>query len=94
MRKEDKPLLEGKVEELRPKAPTKCRRRVFPPASAPRPAASATRGTCGSQDGSKLRAVEVVAGLSDSRFTELVSGELKVGDKLVMGIEVQQNWGG
>jgi hypothetical protein len=45
-------------------------------------------------DGYKLKAVEVIVGLSDSRFTELVSGDLKVGDKLVTGIELQQNWGG
>jgi HlyD family secretion protein len=45
-------------------------------------------------DGFKLRAVEVVVGLSESRFTELVSGDLKVGDKLVTGIEPPKAWGG
>jgi HlyD family secretion protein len=46
-------------------------------------------------DNFELRAVEVIVGLSDSKYSELVSGELKVGDKLVIG--VQQNvagWGG
>jgi HlyD family secretion protein len=38
-------------------------------------------------DGEFLRAVEVVTGLSDSKNTELVSGELKDGDKLVTGIQ-------
>ncbi len=33
-----------------------------------------------------LKAVEVVTGLSDSRFTELVSGALKQGQKLVTGV--------
>lgn len=36
-------------------------------------------------EGSFLRAVEVFTGLVESRFTELVSGELKEGDKLVTG---------
>jgi hypothetical protein len=39
------------------------------------------------QDGYKLRAVEVETGISDSYFTELVSGDLKVDDKLVIGIQ-------
>jgi HlyD family secretion protein len=46
------------------------------------------------QEGSKLRAVEVQTGLSDSQFTELASGELKLGDKLVIGIQpAVANWG-
>lgn len=45
-------------------------------------------------DGLKLRAVEVVVGLSESRYTELVSGDLKVGDVLVTGIEPPKSWGG
>ncbi len=45
-------------------------------------------------DGLKLRAVEVVVGLSESRYTELVSGNLKVGDALVTGIEPPKSWGG
>ncbi|HEY2253220.1 MAG TPA: efflux RND transporter periplasmic adaptor subunit, partial [Planctomycetaceae bacterium] len=36
-------------------------------------------------DVEELRAVEVVTGLSDSRFTEMVEGNLKPGDKLVTG---------
>jgi HlyD family secretion protein len=39
------------------------------------------------QDGLLLRAVEVMAGLSDSKYTELVSGDLREGDKLVTGIQ-------
>jgi len=41
--------------------------------------------------GELLRAVEVVTGLSDSKYTELVSGELKLGDRLVTGIQ-PKNW--
>jgi len=42
-------------------------------------------------DGEFLRAVEVVTGLSDSKYTELVSGDLKLGDRLVTGIQ-PKNW--
>lgn len=35
------------------------------------------------KDGEFLRAVEIVTGLMENRFTELVSGELEEGDKLV-----------
>ncbi|HEY1380934.1 MAG TPA: efflux RND transporter periplasmic adaptor subunit [Gemmataceae bacterium] len=38
-------------------------------------------------DGEWLRAVEVTVGLSDSKHTELVSGELHEGDKLVTGVQ-------
>ncbi len=38
-------------------------------------------------DGEFLKAVEIVTGLIDSRFTELVSGEIKEGQKLVTGIK-------
>jgi HlyD family secretion protein len=43
------------------------------------------------KDGEFLRAVEVVTGLSDSKFTELVSGEIKQADQLVTGIQ-PKNW--
>lgn len=42
-------------------------------------------------DGEFLRAVEVITGLSDSKYTELVTGDLKLGDKLVTGIQ-PKNW--
>ena len=38
-------------------------------------------------DGDFLKAVEVVTGLSDNKFTELVSGELAEGQELVTGIK-------
>ena len=37
-------------------------------------------------DGELLRAIEVVTGLSDSQYTELVQGQLAPGDELVTGI--------
>jgi HlyD family secretion protein len=45
-------------------------------------------------EGELLRAVEVTTGVSDSQRTELVSGELKPGDKLVTGIRPKRPWGG
>lgn len=36
-------------------------------------------------DGGLLRAVEIITGISDSRFTEMVEGDLKPGDNLVTG---------
>ncbi|MBM4000449.1 MAG: efflux RND transporter periplasmic adaptor subunit [Planctomycetes bacterium] len=38
------------------------------------------------QEGEFLRAVEVTTGLSDHRFTEIVAGDLKAGQKLVIGV--------
>jgi HlyD family secretion protein len=38
-------------------------------------------------DGAKLRAIEVVVGISDSKFTEVVSGELTAELKLVTGVK-------
>jgi HlyD family secretion protein len=38
------------------------------------------------REGEYLRAVEVVTGLSDYKWTQLVSGDLKEGDKLVTGV--------
>lgn len=47
------------------------------------------------QDGFKLRAIEVQVGISDSKYTQLVKGDLKVGDKLVTGIQQPVGgWGG
>ena len=37
-----------------------------------------------------LKAVEVVVGLTDSQFTEMVSGSLQPGMKLVIGIQQPQ----
>ena len=38
-------------------------------------------------EGDKLRALEITIGISDYRFSELLSGELEEGDELVTGIE-------
>lgn len=39
------------------------------------------------QDGDRLKAVEITTGLSDYKFTELVSGDLKEGQELVTGLK-------
>jgi HlyD family secretion protein len=41
-------------------------------------------------DGPFLRAIEVITGLSDSRFTEVVTGEVTEGQKLVTGIRPKE----
>ncbi|MEX2175646.1 MAG: efflux RND transporter periplasmic adaptor subunit [Pirellulaceae bacterium] len=93
VRTQDKPLLEGKAKEMTPD-PDEVQETGL--SAVERADARRTRNLrhVWVVDGLKLRAVEVVVGLSESRFTELVSGKLKVGDKLVTGIDQPQNWGG
>jgi HlyD family secretion protein len=93
VRAEDQPLLEGRARE-----------ESQDPAEVQETGLSATERAEARQartlrhvwvaDELKLRAVEVVVGLSESRFTELVSGDLQPGDKLVTGIEPPKPWGG
>lgn len=44
------------------------------------------------QAGDELKAVQVEVGITDSRYTELVSGGLKQGDKLITGLEPTNQW--
>lgn len=44
-------------------------------------------------EGELLRAIEVETGLSDSKYTELVEGDLKEGQKLVTGVEASKGFG-
>ncbi|MFO1020886.1 MAG: efflux RND transporter periplasmic adaptor subunit [Planctomycetales bacterium] len=39
-------------------------------------------------DGDRVRAVEVLTGLTDNQFTEILKSDLKLGDELVVGIDV------
>jgi HlyD family secretion protein len=39
------------------------------------------------EEGKFLRAIPVITGLTDLKYSELISGELKVGDKLVVGVK-------
>jgi HlyD family secretion protein len=67
----------------------------FRPASAtdvavrekPQPHAGAHAGTLYVLEARKLRAVPVQTGISDGRFTEIVAGELKAGDPVVVGAQ-------
>ena len=40
-------------------------------------------------DGEFLSAIEIVTGLSDTKYTELVSGALEAGQKLVTGLKTK-----
>jgi HlyD family secretion protein len=42
------------------------------------------------EDGDLLKAIEVLVGISDHEYTELLAGEVKVGDQLVTGIEPEE----
>jgi HlyD family secretion protein len=91
VRIEDKPLLEGKQDEKNDQEVTDTGLSADDRATARK---NRNRRHVWVQNGSKLRAVEVNTGLSDSRYTELVSGDLKKGDKLVIGIQPSlANWG-
>jgi HlyD family secretion protein len=94
VRKEDKKLLEGKIDEQKPPETGELQETGL--SAEERSEARRKRNIrhVWVVDGFKLRAVEVVTGLSEGRYTELVSGNLKLGDKLVTGIETPQNWGG
>lgn len=92
VRTEDKKLIEGKNEETEKQEQEGVRLSAEQRSEARR---KRNRRHVWKQEGSKLRAVEVQVGLSDSQYTELVSGELKVGDKLVIGIQPPASgWGG
>ncbi len=94
VRQEDKELLEGKIEELRPESANEVQDTGLSATERAEARRKRNLRHVWVVDGFRLKAVEVIVGLADSRFTELVAGNLKVGDKLVTGIEVQQNWGG
>jgi HlyD family secretion protein len=92
VREEDKPLLEGKDTKKQDDQQQETNLSAEERAHARQ---KRTRRHVWVQEGFKLRAVEVHTGLSDSQFTELARGDLKVGDKLVIGIETQpSSWGG
>lgn len=41
------------------------------------------------QDGNKLRAVEVKLGISDYRYAEVIEGKVKAGDKIIVGVKAK-----
>jgi HlyD family secretion protein len=93
VRVEDRPLLEGKARDNN-RDPTEVQDTGLSANERAEARKERTLRHVWVADGLKLRAVEVVVGLSESRFTEMVSGDLKLGDRLVTGIEPPKPWGG
>lgn len=93
VRPEDQPLLEGKARDEN-QNPAEVQETGLSAIERAEARKARTLRHVWVVDGLKLRAVEVVVGLSESRFTEMVSGDLKPGDKLVTGIEPPKAWGG
>jgi len=94
VRPEDKALLEGKIEEQRPVNANEVQESGLSATEHFEARRKRNLRHVWVVDGHKLKAVEVVVGLADSRFTELIKGNLKLGDKLVTGIELPKTWGG
>jgi HlyD family secretion protein len=93
VRKQDKALVEGKAaEDEEEKQIAEASLSASDRAQA---RAARSRRHVWVVDNYELRAVEVVIGLSDSKYSQLVSGDLKVGDKLVVGVQAAvAGWGG
>jgi HlyD family secretion protein len=89
VRLEDRAILEG----LAPR-PDQDKEKVEISISAPEKAAaskSRNRHHIWVVDGDFLRAVEIQTGISDSKFTAVISGDLAEGDKVVTGIDTSKN---
>jgi HlyD family secretion protein len=83
VRDEDKQILEGAEEEAREEEETaELSAKQLAEAGAKR-----NRRHLWALDGDKLRAIPVVIGISDNRFTEIKSGELTEGEPLVTGVK-------
>lgn len=90
VRPEDRPLLEGlttQAEKEQDKNNPEPVKSALEKAAANR---QRNRRHVWARDGEFLRAVPVVTGINDSKYTELVSGDLKLGDKVVTGIKTKQ----
>jgi len=91
VRAEDRPLLEGATPQAE-KEKEKNKQSTEPTPSAREKAAANRKRThrhLWVVDGEFLRAVEVVIGINDSKFTEIVSGDLPGGTKVVTGVGVK-----
>lgn len=91
VREEDKPLLEGLTVQSEEDRDTVTQLRLSAEERATRSRARNRRHVW-IEEGDHLRAVEVELGVSDSRFTEMVKGSLKPGDKVVTGLKPPE-WG-
>lgn len=84
VRPEDRKLLEGAVQGEEDEEQTTTARSAEEKAESRR---QRHRRHVWVEDGDHLRAIEVITGLNDSKTTELVSGDLKEGKKLITGIQ-------
>ena len=87
VRPQDRELLEGRIEQASPEVEDDAADNKLSADERAALRASRNRRHVWVADGPFLKAVEVVTGLSDSQFTELVEGNLKEGDVLVTGIQ-------
>jgi HlyD family secretion protein len=91
VRPEDRPLLEG-ITPQADKEKEKNKQSTEPTPSAREKAAANKKRThrhVWVVEGELLRAVEVVIGINDNKFTEIVSGDLTAGSKVVTGVGVK-----
>jgi HlyD family secretion protein len=93
VRKQDKPLVEGKAAQEEEES--QIAEASLSASDRAEARAARSRRHVWVVDNYELRAVEVVIGLADSKYSQLVSGDLKVGDKLVIGVQqAVAGWGG
>jgi HlyD family secretion protein len=83
VRDEDKEILEGAEEEAREEEETA----ALSAKQLAEAGAKRNRRHLWALEGDKLRAIPVVIGISDNRFTEIKSGELTEGQQLVTGVK-------
>ncbi len=84
---DDRPLLEGALQNEEVDEQAKTARSAEDKAESRR---LRNRRHVWTEQGELLRAVEIVTGLNDSKNTEVVSGELREGTKLVTGIQARK----
>lgn len=87
VRPEDRPLLEGKIEQASPETQEDSSENDLSASQRAELRRKRNLRHVWVVDGLFLKAVEIEIGLSDSQFTELVKGNLQAGDKLVAGIQ-------
>ena len=87
VRPEDRPLLEGKIEQASPQKQEESSENDLSASQRAELRRKRNLRHVWVADGLFLKAVEIEIGLSDSQFTELVKGNLQAGDKLVTGIQ-------
>jgi HlyD family secretion protein len=87
VRPEDRPLLEGKIEQASPDKQEESSENDLSASQRAELRRKRNLRHVWVAEGLFLKAVEIEIGLADSQFTELVKGKLQAGDKLVTGIQ-------